>query len=630
MAEVLTSPDDEILFTDYNTPDDFPTFPEAIADTLTEKARQRLRIFRVRPEIHRRFADRTHLKALEPIARNVAIRRSNPGNRWILSTNTDMIFAPRRAASLSSVVRDLPKGYYGIPRFEVPEAIWESFDRKDAAAVIEKISRLGWELHLNEIVYGAEIIKYDAPGDFQLIERADLFAIAGFNEAMLLGWHVDSNIAKRLHLIYGQVGDLVDEVFGYHCDHTRQVTPMHKKGAPKNSTNIFVDQVKESSLPEQKDAWGCANDDIEEVRVDREDEGAYITSLRTSIATPMAQASHIHYSSETFDQISYNPPHVIPYLSDLFVSLPRKTGVSWFGGNRFTLELFCCMWKKLGFSERIMVSKETSDYLKDVSNDTIRIVDISQITRDTDCFVFDFVQDNGLTSVSNINQRVDCFTHYLTRSFFWIVANERSRMEQNTEPRHIIAVNAIHNRFEALVNSNLEAALTPISARIRHGYVAPSPASPPATGRSWLPFMIPGGAGERYRKGIRSFVGTRGHMAFSPCGPLIPGKYRVTAALKGGKSLRSLCRLLHPHWRAPVVCEVVSGQRCLTQRHLYGHSILQGYGFGGARHVLEFSIDAHANPDDPDTDRNVEFRIWTRGKLDLRLTAVTVERVGNG
>src|SRR6185436_3902842 len=95
MAEVLSDPDDEILFVDYNTPDDFPTFPEAIADTLTEKAKQYLKILRVRPNVHARFAKRTHLVALEPVARNIAVRRSNPANRWILSTNTDMIFVPR-------------------------------------------------------------------------------------------------------------------------------------------------------------------------------------------------------------------------------------------------------------------------------------------------------------------------------------------------------------------------------------------------------------------------------------------------------------------------------------------------------------------------------------------------------
>src|SRR5215472_1074094 len=124
MAEVLTDPADEILFVDYNTPDDFPTFPEAIRDTLTPRAQRMLRILRVRPTLHARFQDRTHLKALEPISRNVALRRSNPNNRWILSTNTDMIFVPRGPRSLSQIATDLDDTYYHLPRFEIPEYLW--------------------------------------------------------------------------------------------------------------------------------------------------------------------------------------------------------------------------------------------------------------------------------------------------------------------------------------------------------------------------------------------------------------------------------------------------------------------------------------------------------------------------
>jgi hypothetical protein len=41
IAELMTHPDDELLFVDYNTPDDHPTFPEAIHDTLTDKAKAR-------------------------------------------------------------------------------------------------------------------------------------------------------------------------------------------------------------------------------------------------------------------------------------------------------------------------------------------------------------------------------------------------------------------------------------------------------------------------------------------------------------------------------------------------------------------------------------------------------------
>src|SRR5579872_2394941 len=194
MAEVLTDPEDEIIFVDYNTPDDFPTFPEAIQDTLTAKAKSLLRILRVRPKHHERFRDRTHLVCLEPIARNVGVRRSNPNNRWILSTNTDMVFVPRKGRSLSEIAAGLADAYYHLPRFEVPETLWESTDRMDPLGTIEAFRFWGRSLHLNEIVTTSHPeVRFDGPGDFQLILREDLWRMHGFHEGMLLGWHVDTN-----------------------------------------------------------------------------------------------------------------------------------------------------------------------------------------------------------------------------------------------------------------------------------------------------------------------------------------------------------------------------------------------------------------------------------------------------
>ena len=227
MAEVLTDSSDEILFVDYNTPDDFPTFPEAIQDTLTKRVREMLRILRVRPRIHERYKSKTPLPVLEPIARNVAVRRSSPSNRWILSTNTDIIFCPRDANTLSEIARGLAPGFYHAPRLEVPEMLWESFDRQAPNDIIGTVRDWGSTLHLNEIVLGLKFFRYDGPGDFQLLLRSDLFENQGFHEGMLLGWHVDANIAKRMYVKYGMVGDLADKVYGYHCDHTRQVTPLH-------------------------------------------------------------------------------------------------------------------------------------------------------------------------------------------------------------------------------------------------------------------------------------------------------------------------------------------------------------------------------------------------------------------
>jgi len=267
MAEVLTDEADEILFVDYNTPDDLPTFPEAIADTLTEQARRRLRILRVRPAHHAAFAKRTHLPVLEPIARNVAIRRSNPANRWVLSTNTEMIFVPRTGHSLSDIVASLSRGFYATPRFEVPESLWESFDRYDPGGVLQEVARWGWDAFLNDVVLSQyESILYDAPGDFQLVRRKDLFAIDGFNERMLLGWHVDVNLFRRLSLLYkgADTSDLADRVFGYHCTHTRQQTVMHAPDAPRNDI-VKAYEVKRPNLPRQRQTWGLANVDIEEI-----------------------------------------------------------------------------------------------------------------------------------------------------------------------------------------------------------------------------------------------------------------------------------------------------------------------------------------------------------------------------
>src|SRR5262245_37087770 len=188
LAEVMSDPDDEILFVDYNTPDDHPTFPEAIHDTLTDKAKKVIRILRVRPEQHVRMGLKTHLVALESQSRNIALRRSNPRNRWILYTNTDMLLVSRDPKqSLSDILGEVPDGFYQIPRFELPEMLWEAaFDRKDPAGNLVKLRDWSVRYHLNQVVHNFMPMRYDALGDFQAVLREDMFAIHGFDETMIL------------------------------------------------------------------------------------------------------------------------------------------------------------------------------------------------------------------------------------------------------------------------------------------------------------------------------------------------------------------------------------------------------------------------------------------------------------
>ena len=198
LAEVLTDDDDEIVFVDYNTPDQLPTLVEALADTLTVRCLSALRVIRVRERTHvRLFAGRTHLPIVEPVARNVGARHANPANRWLLSTNTDMILVPLEDESLSEICDRLPDGFYALPRFELPEWLWEQLPRTDPSRVLADVGHLGPTLQLGETVTSHEEIRFDAPGDFQLVLREEFFAIDGFDEEMVLGWHVDSNLSKR-------------------------------------------------------------------------------------------------------------------------------------------------------------------------------------------------------------------------------------------------------------------------------------------------------------------------------------------------------------------------------------------------------------------------------------------------
>lgn len=522
MAEVLTNPSDEIIFVDYNTPDDFPTFPEAIQDTLTERAKKILRILRVRPIIHQRFRSKTHLVALEPIARNVAVRRSSSANRWILSTNTDMIFVPRDARSLSEKVQELPPGFYHAPRIEIPEVLWESLDRNRPAEIIATVRDWGRALHLNEIVLGSEFILYDGPGDFQLLLRSDLFENHGFHEEMLMGWHVDSNIAKRMHLKYGKVGDLGGEVFGYHCDHTRQVTPAHSHTRLQNDWKRFCDEVDKADIPEQADIWGCFDDAIEEVRLVGSPASVYVEALREAIGEPLTEPHVTKYTHDTFNRSDYDPRHMVPFLADMFASMPRNTSILWYGAGGDMLSRFARVWRQLGFSGRIMVDVEL--VRQDDLPEPIELIGGSDGLNRADAYVFDF---GGLPGADRDQSRNKRIIAQLFRHFLSVVREERRRISAGLPGRRVIALNAINNQFERLVAGCVAAATTPCATHMRHGFVLPAKAKD-----DWLPLLQAGRAGVHLGDHIESDPRKLGVVALGPYKYLEAGRYRLSIKIQ--------------------------------------------------------------------------------------------------
>ena len=230
-------------------------------------------------------------------------------------------------------------------------------------------------------------------------------------------------------------------------------------------------QVGDPHLPSQAESWGCAADQIEEIRLtDRT--SVYVAALRESIGAPQTDVSVVKSAPETFDAMGYDPRHILPFLSDLFVSERRDTVVGWTGLRRETLSLFANFWRSSGFSQPIAV---------DGANGLGRAAGLSGVSAATtdgmmtraDAFVVDFGAPAGQpeTATSRLTgpQRAQ-----LRAVFLDIIRSEWKRQSDGKPPRRVICINAINTEDEAFVQAFISAGLTPISTRLRHGFAKPA------------------------------------------------------------------------------------------------------------------------------------------------------------
>ncbi|MCS7220812.1 MAG: glycosyltransferase [Anaerolineae bacterium] len=495
IAEVLTHPNDEIIFVDCNTPDNTPTFPEAIQDTLTSRAKKLLRILRIRPALYEKYKRNTHLKVLEPLCRNVAIRRSNPTNRWILSTNTDMVFVPRIIGqSLSDIVMQLPDGFYELPRFEVPEALWETVDRTDPLSIIEAFRQWGRSLHLNEVIVSEPHIRYDGPGDFQLMLRQQIFDIHGFNEEMTLGWHVDSNLCKRMYLLNGKTDSLLDYVFAYHCDHTRQATPMHSSDHTENDTKRYVYDVTTPYLIEQAETWGLPNEVIEEIRLTDDYVKRFVKVLEKllpGLSTPFVEDI---FASGTFNHgLLYDNLHALPFLGNYLINLPSNADIGYFGGNVELLRLIGEFRNKLGNTGIILFDNNLLDLANPNGLPSLPEKCISaerqHIFKQSSVFVFDIAMMSFPSSINEIGvkipERSDIVVNYARQfldTFIACAKSEKDRIETyKALPREFLIIGSQGTWFESVTRQILEIVYSVYSTRIRHGYIRSDAFTKPIT-----------------------------------------------------------------------------------------------------------------------------------------------------
>ena len=437
IAEVLSDPNDEIIFADYNSPDDFPTIVEAIQDTLTPQAKKYIRILRIRPHHHKRFK-KTHLPILETVSKNVAIRRSNPENKWILSTNSDMIFIPsEQKETLTTLIGKLPEGFYLLPRFSLPESLWENtLQRSDPKENIDFLRDQSGKLHLKTTVRRRGFLKYDNPGDFQLMLRKDIFQIGGFNEEMVKGWHVDSNLCKRMSLL-GRTGESLEKkLIAFHCDHNRQESLVHQKIA-ENDWNRFVHNVTSAELSNQN--WGLRDEIIEEIRLNNAQMSAICSVLTRSVEKDYEIDIHL----ETFNKLTYAPSRIFTSLADHFCHLPKTIDVAYIGYNIELLNMLHEYFKKKEFSGKILC---LNGFLEDKLPPSVVLTEMDQLIAQSYLFICDFgISENYLLGCEDYPMQKNKLKKVM-KAFLEIIRQKKARKKTGK----FIGINVLHTDFNSI------------------------------------------------------------------------------------------------------------------------------------------------------------------------------------
>jgi hypothetical protein len=446
LAHVL-SDDDEILFVDYNSPDGFPSFFHAISDTLTRKAKSLSRVIIVPSDFHQKtFGSSTHLMALEPIARNIAIRRSNPKNEWVLSTNTDILLCLEGYENLGDIISSKASEYSfcSTPRFEIPEGVWESFQRNKPQAVLSRLQKASKSLHLEQVVVGDEWNLYDAPGDFQLVRRSTLMELRGFDESMMFGWHCDSNLNKRLSLFKGINHSLYPHVKAYHCDHTRQVTAMHAHNKKQNDPNRYIYSVTNPYAND--DDWGARKEIFREF-------GGHDTrgSNEVKIAGKLLESYEFrpnlsYYRAAYYEKTPFSKPTSLAFLFDAIAMRPKETKFAWMGIKDDLFQVFDRFLSELEFNNLYFVQE-----CADAFNYDIVVVHFGDE-------LHSMVEREGIASrlVEVLDQLAissyEASTHNAPLFFF---------------------LNANHTRFENLIRENFITSTTPFLTKLLSGRPIP-------------------------------------------------------------------------------------------------------------------------------------------------------------
>jgi hypothetical protein len=296
--------------------------------------------------------------------------------------------------------------------------------------------------------------------------REDFFAVAGFDEEMLLGWHLDSNLSRRMRLHRGSIETLQGSVAGYHCNHSRIPTVYHGTQI-SNDLDRFFYSVEGAELQGQRATWGLSGAALEDVPLQRQIGPAFVDALLATLPIASGPRPSSDAVKAAFGT-SYDSGHVLPFIADSLVVSPFTT-IGYLGINPILRQMLARLVEELGLGCNMTVPE-----LADPN-------DVDEVAHSADLFVVDLGTDLSLVEASNVarsgdeSTRIPAGLDLVFAALERLVEVERARLGLGAHPRRIVLVNSATVFLDAYALAEFDCSSTTVHCRVRRATVKALP-----------------------------------------------------------------------------------------------------------------------------------------------------------
>jgi len=238
---------DEVIFVDWKTVNG-----EGVISNIKHDLPQtgKLKYIQVPKEfLKEKYPHIAEYTIIESIGRNIGIRRAT--NEYIISTNIDIVTTPLDDSILKENV------FYTVPRRDVDESFHLSFNDYESLYKSLWDNRDGYRAKERFETDNDKWSLINCCGDYQIGHKNVWYQMKGFEESVLFGCGIDTNVMKKASM-YSDIQVLDHYVF--HLNHGKLGNRDEDESVPPMSDqNEIIRDFIETTNSEN---WGMYNEDL--------------------------------------------------------------------------------------------------------------------------------------------------------------------------------------------------------------------------------------------------------------------------------------------------------------------------------------------------------------------------------